>query len=58
MWLCSRSLMIGLMLLVSVVLLAPATSERGRESDPCPRRPPANRLDEWRLPGPRAPLLP
>ena len=54
----SRSLMIGLVLLVSVVLLAPTTSERGRESGPCPERPAANRLDEWRLPGPRAPLLP
>jgi hypothetical protein len=58
--LSSRSLMIGVVLLVSVVLLAPTTPERGkkRDSGPCPQRPVANQMDEWRSLGLRQPLLP
>lgn len=55
--LSSRSLMIGVMLLLLVVLLAPSTAVRGRDSGPCPKRT-ATQLDELRSLGLRAPLLP
>lgn len=55
--LSSRSLMIGVILLLLVVVLAPSTPVRGRDSAPCPKRT-ANQMDEWRSLGLRAPLLP
>jgi hypothetical protein len=58
MGLFSRSLMIGVMLLVSVVLMAPTTAQHNRDLGPCPAQPVANQLDEWRSFGLRQPLLP